>query len=281
MQLVMFSKMLQEFSVAKAGEIIADLGFEGVDLTVRPGGHVRPENVTADLPPAVATLRDMGLSVPMITTAIVAAEEPQAEEIFRAAAECDIPQLKLGYWHYEGFGRLKAQLDAVRATLHGLQALAQKYGVQANIHLHSGNFLSANPAVVWRLLEGFDPQALGAYVDPGHMAVEGGYAGWKQGLDLLADRISLVAVKDFGWFREEDEAGRVRWQHKLMPLREGIVPWPEVFRCLGQIGFDGTVSLHSEYKGRHAWRDLTTAELIAQTREDLQYLREVLAEVEG
>ncbi|MDZ7723632.1 MAG: hypothetical protein U5R06_12725 [candidate division KSB1 bacterium] len=47
---------------------IAEIGFDGVDLTVRPGGHVLPENVTQDLPRAVKAIEKTGLKVPMMTT---------------------------------------------------------------------------------------------------------------------------------------------------------------------------------------------------------------------
>ena len=77
--LVMFSKMLGEFPVAEAARRIKGLGFEGVDLTVRPGGHVLPERVATDLPEAVKAIRGEGLSVPMITTAITRAGDPHAE----------------------------------------------------------------------------------------------------------------------------------------------------------------------------------------------------------
>ena len=70
MPLVMFSKMLQEFTVAEAARRIKGLGFDGVDLTVRPKGHVEPENVGMALPEAVKAIRDQGLTVPMISTAI-------------------------------------------------------------------------------------------------------------------------------------------------------------------------------------------------------------------
>ena len=61
-----------------------------------------------------------------------------------------------------------------------------------------------------------------------------------------------------------------------MPLAEGIVRWAEVFTLLRQIGFDGIISLHSEYQGTHSWRDLAVPELIEQTRADLAYLRAAL-----
>ena len=66
-----------------------------------------------------------------------------------------------------------------------------------------------------------------------------------------------------------------------MPLSEGIVPWPNVFACLRAVGFDGWVSLHSEYQGPHSWRELTTREVIEQTREDLTYLRQAIALAPG
>jgi hypothetical protein len=42
----MFSKILKNIgnlSVDEAGDLIAEIGFDDVDLTVRPGGHVLPE----------------------------------------------------------------------------------------------------------------------------------------------------------------------------------------------------------------------------------------------
>ncbi|MDH7569518.1 MAG: sugar phosphate isomerase/epimerase [Armatimonadota bacterium] len=274
MQWVMFSKMLGGLSVAEAGERIKALGFDGVDLTVRPQGHVLPENVGRDLAPAVKTLQSLGLEVPMITTAVTAADEPYARDVFAAAAECGIRKLKLGYWRYEGFGTMEAQIEAARVKLEGIARLAREYGVTACIHCHSGAYISAEPAVIYLLLRDLDPEYAAAYVDPGHMTVEGGAAGWKIGLDLLAPRIRLVAAKSFGWFREEKD-GQVRWRHKLVPLNEGAVDWPAVFACLRQIGYEGVVSLHSEYQGGSSWRDLTLEELLDQTRRDLQYLRGV------
>ena len=53
MQLVMFSKHLGPLTVGRVGELVRELGFDGVDLTVRPGGHVLPESVDTDLPDTV------------------------------------------------------------------------------------------------------------------------------------------------------------------------------------------------------------------------------------
>lgn len=276
MELIMFSKMLQEYSVAEAGDIIKDIGFDGVDLTVRAGGHVEPESAASDLAPAVEALGDKGLSVPMLTTAIESANDPTAEPIFRAAAACGVKALKLGYWQVREFGRMREKIVEAKQALVGINALAEKYEVSANIHVHSGDFLSALAPVVWMLIEPYDPKCIGAYPDLCHMGLEGARSGWKQGLDLLGDRINIVGVKNAGLYQEKDDQGNVRWQGKLLPVWEGITPLPEAFGYLRQLGFDGPCSFHSEYKGGFSFKDMTTEELIQQTREDLEYVRGVL-----
>jgi len=274
MQWIMFSKHLAPYSVPEVGAVIRDLGLDGVDLTVRPGGHVLPENVREGLPAAVKALSDQGLKVPMITTGVTDAGEEHADAIFATAAACGIRRLKLGYWPYKGFGTMAALIDDCQRKMDGIEALAARHGVRACIHIHSGNSASANAAIVYLLLKDRDRGATGAYIDPGHMTAEGSISGWRQGMDLLAPMISLVAVKSMAWERTTDSAtGDVVWRTKLVPLREGSVRWREVFGHLKEIGYDGPVSFHSEYQGGHSWRDLTVEELIAQTREDVAYIR--------
>jgi len=271
----MFSKMLKNIgglTVEKSGKHIAEIGFDGVDLTVRPGGHISPREVSKELPKAVENLNLKGLSVPMITSSVTSADEKFAAEIFKTASGCGVKFIKLGYWRYGGFGTIKKQIEDVRDdALKGISRLSEEYNVTAGLHIHSGDFLTSNPVVVYMLLRGYDPQYLCAYIDPGHMAVEGGLSGWKIGMDLLREYIRMVAVKDFGWFREVDpETGVKRWTARVVPLSEGLVPWMEVFRYLKQVNFNGPVSLHSEY------HDVDLQGLLRRTKADLQYLKEIL-----
>lgn len=277
MRLVMFSKHLGELSVAEAGRRVKELGLHGLDLTLRPGGHVLPERVRQDLPAAVRQLADQGLSIPMITTGIVAADEPHAEAIMAAAAELGIRELKLGYWPYRPFGTLAEQLDRARRALDGLEKAARKHNVRLSVHTHSAAYLSAEAGNVYLLLRGRDPHHVGAYLDPGHMTLEGFADGWRQGFDLLQDWISMIAVKSFGLSPERSPArNETVWKDRIVPLRDGIVRWREVFACLKQLGWDGIVTFHSEYQGSHSWKDLTQEEVIAQTRDDLEYLLPII-----
>src|SRR5581483_8179337 len=124
---------------------------------------------------------------------------PHAEAIFAAAAHDGVRLLKLGYWDYRPFGTLAAQLDAARVKLRRLVQLGRRYAVLPCVHCHSGRFLAAGGAQLYLLLRDFAPGEVGAYVDPMHMAIEGGLAGWEMGLDLVAPWLALVGIKDFRW----------------------------------------------------------------------------------
>jgi sugar phosphate isomerase/epimerase len=264
MQLVLFSKMFQPLPLKEFAEMAAETGFEGVDLTVRSNGYIKPHEVEEKLPWAVGVFESKGLKVPMITTEITSVHQPYAEEVFKTASENRVKYLKLGYWQYKGFGFLRRQVNEIRRELKGIQELSRKYRVTAAIHVHSGMFMTAEPTVVWLVLKGFDPDLVGAYVDPGHMAVEGGLAGWLMGMDILSRKIRMVSVKDYAWFKPGGE-----WRAETVPLGEGLVPWETVFEILKKIDFKGPVSIHSEY-------DLPLDEVVRQTRRDVQYLRSIL-----
>ena len=94
-------------------------------------------------------------------------------------------------------------------------------------------------------------------------------------LDLFSLMVlSLVAVKNYAWKREErDKFGQLRWKHKVVPPADGISPLPEFVATLKKIGFDGIYSLHSEYKGSHSFKDMDTDGCLAQTADDLEFLK--------
>lgn len=272
--LAMFSKMLQDLSLPECCRAMKGLGLDGIDLTVRPAGYVLPENVAKALPDALKVAKDAGLSIPMITTGILKADEPHAAAILDTAASLGIRYIKLGYWMAPA-GKVRASIDQARSHLDALERLAESRHLTLGIHNHSGpGYVTCQPLTVLQLLQDRNPETIASYFDPGHAAVEGGSGGWKQSLELLAPRIRMLAVKDFGWVR--NDPSKKQWSEKLFPLNEGLVSWPDVFRVLKGYKFHGPISLHSEYKGPHSYRDLNTPALLDQTAKDLTYLRPLL-----
>jgi len=85
-----FSKHLQWLDYRGMSETAAEIGFDGVDLTVRPGGHVSPDRVEEDLPKAVEAARRAGIKVDMMTTAITDPRDPLTKAILKTAGRLGV-----------------------------------------------------------------------------------------------------------------------------------------------------------------------------------------------
>lgn len=260
--LCLFSKHLAELNIDQLGETVRQLGFDGVDLAVRAGGHVLPERAAQDLPPAVETLRAFNLTVPMITTALTSASDPTARPILSTAAHLKIPCYKLGYWQY-GRSDIEKTIAEVKQGVAGLVQLGQEHAMVAGMHNHSGDYVGA---VLWdirRIIGEMDPHWIGYYFDPGHAVAEGSVAGWEINLRLALPRLKMVALKDFYWVKTKDH-----WEMKWCPMGDGLVPWGKVFSWLAAIGFAGPISLHLEYE---------TTDKRAAIARDLEFVKKQLA----
>jgi L-ribulose-5-phosphate 3-epimerase len=94
--IIYFSKHLQWLDWEHMAETAKELGSDGLDVTVRQGGHVEPSRVQEDLPKVAKIVRAAGLEIPMITAGIVDANSPDAEAIIRTAAEAGISRYRWG-----------------------------------------------------------------------------------------------------------------------------------------------------------------------------------------
>lgn len=278
MTFVLFTDNLADLDVPAACRAAREAGFDGLDLTLRPGGHVRPEDAEAGLAEARRAADAAGATLPMVSTAIADADSPHAEAIFAAAAHYGARRLKLGYWDYRPFGTLARQIDECRARLERIIPLGRRYHVRPCVHCHSGRYVASGGPLLYLVLRDFDPADVGAYVDPMHMTIEGGRNVWELGLDLLAPWVALVGVKNFRWLpADRDAAGQRRWRWEYCPLADGMAPLPEFFAHLDRLKYDGIVSLHSEYKGESSFRRLTTPELLEQSAADLAFAKKLAA----
>ena len=272
-----FTESFQEWPIPKVCEKFHEIGLDGLDLTVRPGGHIQPEQAAAKLPDAIKAAKDNGVEILMLTTGITDADK-NAEVILDKCAEFGIDRIKLGYFPYKEFGTLLNTVDDARARISRVAALAQKYKVLPCVHIHSGAIVPSSGTVGYLLFRDFKPGEVGAYVDPMHMTAEGGLDGWRQGLDLLAPWISLSSVKNSIWVKgDRDKFGQQRWEMKKCPLADGMAPIPDYMATLRKVGYSGLFSLGSEYIDNNSWKTLTADECLEQTRSDLNYIKAVLA----
>jgi sugar phosphate isomerase/epimerase len=216
------------------------MGFDGIDLTVRPKGHVLPERVADDLPRAVEAIRGRGTTILMLTTEVTSASQASARAIFAAAGAAGIRLVKVGYWKY-ALADVRAEVAAMGRDLGGLAALAKAHGVTIGVHNHQGNIGSA----LWDIapfIETLDPQAIGYYFDPRHAVVEGAGGAWKSATRLVLPRLKMIAVKDALWAK-----GPHGWLTQNCPIGEGMVDWSWFTATIAGSGFSGPISVHLEY----------------------------------
>jgi sugar phosphate isomerase/epimerase len=241
-ELCIFSKHMAQFNWVELGKKAKEMGFDGVDLTVRPKGHVEPARVAEDLPKAVAAVRAAGLTVPMITTDLKSAADPAARPTLAGAAKLKIPSYKVGYWNYRPGFDLKQVLADARANVESLLPLNREFGVAAGLHNHSAAYVGCSVWDYHEIMRGLDPKLIGYYFDPGHSFIEGGAHGWRVSLELALQNMKMAAVKDFYWEKQNG-----KWRVKWCPLGEGMVDWATVFGRMAKVGYSGPISLHVEY----------------------------------
>lgn len=241
--LCIFSKHLAKLQYSELGPVVKQMGFDGVDLTVRPFGHVLPERAPHDLARAIEMIRGEGLQVPMITTDLVRAGTQIATNVLGIAGGMKVPYYKPGYWRYSPTGDIETRLAEVKANTIGLIALGKAYGMAAGFHNHSGDYVGAAVWDIRAVIGDIDPRWVGYYFDPCHATAEGGVAGWKISMQLALPRLKMVALKDFYW-----EKSKGKWEMKMCPMGQGMVDWPKVFSMLAEAHFAGPISLHMEYE---------------------------------
>lgn len=259
-----FSKHLQFLDYPALAKACREVGLDGIDLTVRRGGHVLPERVAEDLPRAMDAIRGEGLSVPMITTRFESAEDEHLRAVLEAASAQGIRYFRVGGQSYRPGRPILEQLEGFAKELGGLAKVAAEYGMVAGFHNHSGRGNLGAP--VWdlhRIYEMVDSPALGSNYDLGHATVEGAYGDWEITTALIAPHVKMAAVKDFVF-----DGSRPRWA----PLGEGVVETVEMLRILRRADFAGPISIHFEYKIR------PDSKVIDELREAVPRMRGYLKE---
>lgn len=240
---VMFSKHLAELGWGDLGTAVRTAGFDGVDLTVRPGGHVLPARVTDDLPRAVAAIRDAGSTVAMLTTGLTRPGDPAVRATFEAARAVGVPRLKAGYYRY-AFADARRELAEATTAFHALVRLAGEAGVMFAYHNHSGDYVGAPVWDALQMIEGQPSQATGIYFDIRHATVEGGLGGWRAAVQMAAPHLRMLAIKDFYW----EKGANGRWRVVDCPVGDGMVDWKAFGAELRAARFSGPMSLHIEYE---------------------------------
>jgi sugar phosphate isomerase/epimerase len=268
-----FTKCLQFLNYQEIAELLAIHGFDGADLTVRPGGQVLPENVATDLPKAVKALRDAGVNSYMITTSINNPDDKLTRSILKTMAELGIRYYRMGYLDYNNSKTISENLEAHKFTFEKLEKVNREFGVHGGYQNHSGRRVGGPVWDLYTLLKDRDPEFIGVQYDIRHATVEGAIS-WPIGMKLLAPWIKTTDIKDFIW--EKNEKGT--WKIKNVPLGEGMVDFKAYFELYKSLDIEAPVSIHYEYDlggAEHGHLDpkMSREEIFSCLKKDLKFLK--------
>lgn len=236
-----FSKHLQFLNYHDMAEAAAEIGFDGVELTVRPNGHVLPERVENDLPKAVEAMRKMGFAPLMMTTAVQDADSTIDKQILESAAKLGIQYYRMNWFSYPDGKSIPASIEHFQQKVKELSYLNKELGLTGCYQNHAGNLVGSSLWELWELLKNSDQQHMGVQYDIRHAVVEGGLS-WQNGLRLIQSQIKTLAIKDFKWEKKNGE-----WGVEDTPIGEGMVDFKTYFKLLKQYHIYVPVTLHLEY----------------------------------
>jgi sugar phosphate isomerase/epimerase len=280
LKVAIFSKHLQFVHGEELAKTAAGIGFDGIDITARKGGHVEPATVAKDLPLLVKIIRDHGLEVPMITTDVADAETPFTQDLLRAASALGIRYYRFGAFKWDRKPSYAAQIEAMKPRLARLAALNARFQMCAIYHTHSGPGLVG--ASIWDLHEimrDLDPRLVGINYDVGHATIEGGLGGWIASFGICGPHLRGIALKDFVWAKD----ARGSWREQWKPIGEGMVKFDQFFGMVAETDFNGPLQLHFEYplggaNGGSRTLTIPSEQVLASMKKDLSSVRGHLAQ---
>ncbi len=236
-----FAKPLQWLGYDALAEVLAEAGAEGIDLAVRPGGHILPEKVKTDLPKAVAAARRNGLRTEMITTAITSADQNYTTDILRTASDLGIKFYRMGWCNYDDAAGIWGSLQKLKPEFVKLAELNKKFRIHGAYQNHVGTNVGGPVWDIYELLRELDPEYIGCQYDVRHGVAEGG-SSWVNGFKLIIPWIKCTDIKDFKWSQTNG-----KWSPESVPIGEGMVNFDEYFKLVKKYNVPGPMSVHFEY----------------------------------
>ncbi|MBU2947431.1 sugar phosphate isomerase/epimerase family protein [Zobellia uliginosa] len=273
LEVYLFSKHLQFLDYEEMAKVASEIGFDGLDLTVRPKGHVLPENVERDLPKAVKAIKKYGLQQKMLTTNVLDVKNDADMHVLETASSLGMTHYRTGWLIYPEGQTIEESQEIYRELFRNLEIVNKELNLIGCYQNHAGNHVGAP---IWDLppiLPSKESESLGAQYDIRHAVVEGGMS-WELNFRFIAPYIRSIVIKDFKWGMKKG-----KWKPINTPLGEGMVNFDRYFSLLKKYRINVPVSLHLEYDlggAEHGATEITIdkEEVYAKMKKDLIFLRE-------
>ncbi|MEN8826247.1 MAG: TIM barrel protein [Wenyingzhuangia sp.] len=269
----LFSKHLQFLDYNDMSAAASEMGFDGLDLTVRKKGHVLPENVIEDLPKAVSAMKKHGLTPTMITTNVWDAKNTINQNVLKTASRLGFSHYRTNWLTYPEDRPIKESQALFGQQAKALELLNKKTGMIGGYQNHTGKNVGAPIWDLLPILEATEGKFIGSQYDIRHAVIEGGES-WELGLKCIKPYINSIVIKDVKW-------GRIKgkWKPISVPMGEGMVDFKRYFSLLKKYNINVPISLHVEHdlggaeKGKSSFT-ISEKEVLSRIKKDLIYLKE-------
>ena len=263
--LSLFIKPWLSFPVPEIIKKVKELGFKEVEVPIRNGCFLNPDNCIAELPKFHKLLKSEGITIKTVASVV-------DERIFAAMneAEIDLMRVMLICADGESYTDGEKRFDDMMKEASGY---CEKYNTKVGIQAHVGNYVFSVMELK-HLLERCDEKYIGAVWDTGHAGLAGEIP--EKSIDIIFDRIMLINLKAAYFLRYEDEA-KVKYKPFYTIGEESPCSWQETVNCLNKKGYKGGYCTHAEYTslinpGKYAENDEAEKFL----KEDLNYIGKIL-----
>ena len=241
MKVCIFSKQLQWLNYQDMAYAVAEMGYDGIDLTVRANGHVLPERVESDLPKAVEAANKAGIKIMMISTDIRDANETHTEKILKTAAAYNIHYYRTSGLSYQKDLDIPSNLEIIRKRFSGLAEINKQYGLHSDYLNHSGEGFGSSIWDLWLTIKDLDPKYIGAQYDIKHSTIAGAYS-WPVCFKLIHKYVQTMVIRDFRWEKNGDS-----WEIKPVPIGTGMVDFKKYFGLVKEYRIKGPISVMCDY----------------------------------
>jgi hypothetical protein len=206
------SRLLSDVDYSQLGTFLNGLGFDGCDLSVEPGGTVRPEQSPVDLVRAIEVISGEGFEVPVITTSFFSIIEPWARNVLGLSGRSGVAYFRTGYSKYP------ERLAQRRNEIAGLMSYGRAVEIGMVVPYPAGE----------AMIRDLGPEWIGYDFDT-----------TQAGLEAALPRIRAVKLRDV---RKDGN------QIVACPLGEGVVDWAGFFGVLAHARFSGPLTLTLSYQ---------------------------------
>ena len=234
------------------------LGFDGVELPVRPKFQVEPESIEKGLPEAVKILADHGLKICSVAGST-------DERTIAACGACGIPIIRVcEYTPYD-----QSYSECEQRIIRKYQALVgamDRHGVTIGLQNHCDDFVP-NIAACREIARHFSPRQVGIVWDVCHCALNG--EDPEIAADIAWPYLAMVNWKNAFWQRINGPDAEVsKWQYYWTTGRQGKAPWARCAAQLKKRNYQGVLCITAEYSD-----EASVNRLVA---EDIAYAKSLL-----